>query len=422
MAKTVQEINEKIRNGKAVVVTAEEILDVVKRKGRKKAAAEVDVVTTGTFAPMCSSGAYFNVGHSKPRIKIGGGRATLNDVPVYTGLAAVDLFLGATAIPDDDPRNKIFPGKFSYGGGHVIEDLVSGKDVKLSALAYGTDCYPRRKLETWIRLEDMNQAVLFNVRNCYQNYNVAVNLSDRVIYTYMGVLQPKMRNATYCSAGQLSPLLNDPYYSTMGLGTRIFLGGGIGYVVDSGTQHNPDVRRTERGVPRMGAGTLAVKGDLKQMSPHWLRGASFTGYGASIAVGIGVPIPILDEEILEYTAVTDADLVAQVVDYSDAYPNCVAGSLGEVTYADLKSGSIRVGEKRVPTAGLSSYARAREIAAILKSWIERGSFFLTEPVSPLPSANSGIVFNPLNERPVQNHLSPPLGNSQAGATPAGKEV
>ena len=122
----------------------------------------------------------------------------------------MDFFLGATALPDDDPRNRIHPGKFSYGGGHVIEELAAGKDVRLTAHAYGTDCYPRRKLETWIRLEDMNEAVLFNMRNAYQNYNVAVNLSDRVIYTYMGVLQPNMRNATYCSAGQLSPLLNDP--------------------------------------------------------------------------------------------------------------------------------------------------------------------------------------------------------------------
>lgn len=403
MAKTIQEINEKIKSGKAVVFTAEEIIDVVKSKGRNKAASEVDVVTTGTFAPMCSSGAYFNLGHSKPRIKIGGGRATLNDVPLYTGFAAVDVFLGATAIPDDDPRNKMVPGRFPYGGGHVIEDLVAGKDVRLVAHAYGTDCYPRRKLETWIRLEDMNQAVLFNIRNGYQNYNVAVNLSDRIIYTYMGVLQPKLRNANYCSAGQLSPLMNDPFYRTIGMGTRIFLGGGVGYVVDSGTQHNPTVPRTDRGVPRVGAGTLAVTGDLKKMNSGWLRGASFTGYGTTLAVGIGVPIPILNEEILDFTTVTDADLVAQVVDYGDAYPHCVPGSLGEVTYAELKSGSIQVQGKKIPTAGLSSYARAREIAGILKGWIEKGSFLLTDPVTSLPSADSGLTFKPLNERPIGNH-------------------
>jgi uncharacterized protein (DUF39 family) len=92
----------------------------------------------------------------------------------------------------------------------VIEDLVAGKDVKLVATAYGTDCYPRRRLETWINIKDINEAVLFNPRNAYKNYNVAVNLSDKAIYIYMGMLRPRLGNANYCSAGQLSPLLNDP--------------------------------------------------------------------------------------------------------------------------------------------------------------------------------------------------------------------
>ncbi len=420
MKKTIEEINEKIARGQAVVFNAEEIIPLVRKKGLKKAAAEVDVVTTGTFAPMCSSGAYFNVGHTTPRMKLGGGAATLNGIPACTGLAAVDLFLGATAIADDDPRNRIYPGAFRYGGAHVIEDLVAGKDVKLAAEGYGTDCYPRRRLETWIRLQDMNEAVLFNVRNAYQNYNVAVNLSDRVIHTYMGVLQPGMRNATYCSAGQLSPLLNDPLYRTIGMGSRIFLGGGIGYVVGSGTQHNPGVPRTDRSVPRMGSGTLSVMGDLKQMSARWLRGASFTGYGVTLAVGIGVPIPIVDEETLHYAAVTDADIVAQVVDYSEAYPMGIAGSLGEVTYAELKSGSITVNGKKVSTSGLSSYVRAKEIAETLKGWIRDGSFLLTQPVTTLPSVDSGVCFKTLNERPVAvtalKSSGDAIENSRAGGT------
>jgi uncharacterized protein (DUF39 family) len=399
MTRTIQEINEKIKQGRAVVCTAEEIIQVVKEKGVRQAAATVDVVTTGTFAPMCSSGAYFNVGHALPRMKMGGGRVTLNEVPAYAGFAAVDILMGATAIPDDDPRNKVFPGKFAYGGGHVIEDLVAGKDVRLTAQAYGTDCYPRKTLDTWIRLADLNEAVLFNMRNAYQNYNVAVNLSDKVIYTYMGVLQPRMRNANYCTAGQLSPLLNDPYYRTIGVGTRIFLGDGEGFVVSHGTQHNPGVRRSEKGLPQVPAGTLAVTGDLKKMSPRWLRGASFTGYGVTLTLGLGIPIPILDEETLEFAAVTDAEITAPVVDYSAAYPHGKPEILGEVTVAQLKSGEISVNGKRVVTAGLSSYARAREVALILKSWIEAGTFFLTEPVAPLPSADSGYKFKLLPERP-----------------------
>ena len=401
MAKTIEEINQKIKKGGAVVFTAEEIIGVVKEKGLKQAFEEVDVVTTGTFGPMCSSGAYFNIGHSKPRIKLGGGHSYLNDVPAYAGLAAVDLFIGATATPDDDPRNKIHPGEFNYGGGHVIEELVTGKDIRLVSTAYGTDCYPRKKLETWINIKDLNEAVLFNIRNAYQNYNIAVNLSNKTIYTYMGMLKPNLGNATFCSAGQLSPLLNDPYYKTIGIGTKIFLGGGIGYVAWQGTQFNPTVARSENGVPKGGAGTLAVIGDLKQMSSRWLVGTSMVGYGPTLTVGIGIPIPILSEEILKYTTVTDDQIIGNVIDYSDAYPNRRNESLGEVTYGQLKSGKITVQGKKIPTASLSSYPRAVEIANTLKDWIKAGKFELTQPVAYLPGVESGVTFKPLNERAIE---------------------
>ncbi len=402
MAKTIKEINEKIKKGEAVVVTAEEIIDIVEKEGIKNAAQRVDVVTTGTFGPMCSSGAYLNTGHATPKIKLGGGRAYLNDVPVYTGFAAVDVYIGATAIPDDDPVNKVFPGEFKYGGGHVIEDLVGGKDVKLVATAYGTDCYPRKKLETWINIKDVNEAVLFNPRNAYQNYNVAVNLSDKTIYTYMGGLRSNLGNANYCSAGQLSPLLNDPQYTTIGVGTRIFLGGGVGHVVWHGTQHNPSAPRKENGVPCAPAAALAVLGDLKQMKPEWLLGTSMQGYGTTITVGIGIPIPILDEKICRYTAVKDDKLWAQVVDYSEAYPQGKKGSLMEVNYAQLKSGKISVQGKDVPTGSLSSYPKAVEIANILKEWIKKGDFLLSEPVVNLPGSETGYTFKPLKERPIED--------------------
>jgi len=401
MAKTIEEINKKIEEGKAVVVTAEEIIDLVRQKGTAKAAQEVDVVTTGTFGPMCSSGAYFNIGHSKPKIKLGGGRVYLNDVLAYAGLAATDIFIGANALPDDDPRNRIRPGEFNYGGGHVIEELAAGKDIALVATAYGTDCYPRKRLETWINIKDLNDAVLFNIRNAYQNYNVAVNLSNKTIYTYMGILKPNLGNANYSSAGQLSPLLNDPYYKTIGIGTKIFLGGGTGFVAWQGTQHNPAVPRTERGVPKAGAGTLAVIGDLKQMKPRWLMGTSMLGYGCTMAIGIGVPIPIISEEILHYTTVSDADIFAPVVDYAGAYPQRKPDILGEISYAQLKSGKVVIQGKKVPTASLSSYSRAVEIATILKKWILDGKFLLTEPVAPLPGVESGVTLNPLRERPLE---------------------
>lgn len=325
-------------------------------------------------------------------------KAHLNGVPAYAGIAAVDAYLGATALPESDPENRIHPGRFLYGGGHVIEDLVAGKQVKLEASGYGTDCYPRRHIETWITLQDINEAILFNPRNAYQNYGVAVNTSNKTIYTYMGVLKPRMGNASYSTSGQLSPLLNDPCYRTVGVGTRVFLGGGIGYVAWHGTQHNPSVPRGDNGVPLDGAGTLALIGDLKQMNSNWLRGVSYLGYGASLAVGIGIPIPILDEEILRCTAVTDADIYTAVVDYSSAYPERSPQDLGKVSYAELRSGVINIKGKDVRTTPLSSYAKAREIAGILKEWITGGNFLLTEPVQSLPSVDTGIELKSLEEK------------------------
>ena len=400
MGKTIAEINDKIKKGQAVVVTAEEVIDIAKKKGVAAAAKEIDVVTTGTFSPMCSSSVYMNVGHSTPRIKLGGGKVYLNDVPAYTGIAAVDIILGATALPDDDPKNKIYPGDFKYGGGHVIEELAAGKDIRLVATSYGTDCYPRKKIETLININTINEAVLFNMRNAYQNYTVAVNVGNHMLYTYMGVLKPRMGNANYSTAGQLSPLLNDPLYKTIGIGTRIFLGGGTGYVAWQGTQFNPSVPRTEKGVPKCGAGTLAVIGDLKQMKSKWLVGTSFLGYGVTLTVGIGVPIPVLDEDILHYTLVTDADILAPVVDYAEAYPQHKPDILAEVSYAELKSGKITIAGKEIPTASLSSYPGAVEIANTLKQWIKKGDFLLTEPVAALPGPESGIKLKALEERPL----------------------
>jgi len=396
MTKTYEEINEKIKNKKAVVLTAEEFIEVVDEKGLKEAAEEVDVVTTATFGPMCSSGAFINVGHSNPKIKIT--KAWLNGINAYAGLAAVDVYIGATEIPDNDPANSSGKGAFKYGGGHVIQDLIAGKDVKLKAVAYGTDCYPRKEVETWVNLKELNEACLCNPRNGYQNYGIAINKSDKTIYTYMGVLKPNVGNASYCSAGQLSPLLKDPFYKTIGIGTRIWLGGAQGYVYWQGTQHNPHAKRNENGCPIGGAGTLAVVGDLKQMDAEFIVGTSMHGYGTTLTVGIGVPIPILNEEIAKYAALKDEELEAPIIDYSGDYPNCKSSDLGTRNYKELKSGKITIDGKEVPTASLSSYPKAVKIAGLLKEEIKSGKFLLSKPLQHLPGPEWSEKFKPLKIR------------------------
>jgi len=378
--RTYEEINEKIRKGDAVVLRADEFKRLAEVKGYENVAKEVDVVTTGTFGAMCSSGAVINLGHSDPPIKID--KAWINDVPVCHPGAAVDLYIGAAQMSETKP--------FEYGGGHVIEDLIRGEEVELRATAYGTDCYPRTRLETTITKYDLNQFYMLNFRNSYQKYVCATNGRDTVIYTYMGKLLPQYGNATFSGAGELNPLINDPEYETIGIGTRIFLGGAKGYVIGEGTQHDPGNQM----------GTLMVKGNCMEMDARFVRGAAITRYGTSIYVGLGIPIPILNLKIAKNIAVmTDENIMVKVLDYG--VPRRSRPVLREVSYRELKSGKIEILGKTVKVSPLSSLKGAIEIAEILKKWIEDGRFFLSKPVENLPRDS---VFKPMKERAVTKRM------------------
>jgi len=371
-----EEINEKIKKGEAIVLTAEEFIELVEKSGLEKAAKEVDVVTTGTFGAMCSSGAFLNFGHSEPPIKMW--HCWLNDVPAYRGLAAVDAYIGATAMSETKG--------LEYGGGHVIEDFVSGKEIQLRADAYGTDCYPRKYIETTITLDDLNQAILLNPRNAYEHYNAATNSTPETIYTYMGTLLPSYGNITYSGSGQLSPIYKDKNLETIGIGTRIFLGGGVGYIIGEGTQHSPQNQ----------FGTLMVRGDLKQMKPRYLRGASFYKYGTTLYVGVGIPIPIINEKVAASAALRDEDIYTNLLDYG--VPSRNRPIIKKVSYAELKSGKVKLGDKEVSSSSLSSYKVAREIAETLKKWIRERSFFLSRPAELLPNYGE---FKPLEARKAE---------------------
>jgi len=370
--RTIAEINQKIKTGDIQVLTAEEMKNLVESSGVEVAYKEVDVVTTGTFGAMCSSGAIINIGHSDPPIKIQ--RAWINDVEVSHPGAAVDLYIGATMMSETEP--------FEYGGGHVIEDLIAGKEVELRATSQGTDCYPRTKLDTTLTKDDLNQFYLLNFRNCYQRYVCATNSRDEIIYTYMGKLLPRFRNASYSGAGALNPLMNDPDYETIGVGTRIFLGGAQGYVIGEGTQHDPTNR----------FGTMMVRGDCKKMSPEFISGGAFTKYGTSLYVGIGIPIPILNEGLAKKTALRDEEIFTDIVDYG--VPRRERPKLGKVNYATLKSGEVTINGRTIKVSSLSSLKKARKIAETLKSWIENGSFYLSAPAETLPTDS---VCNPMKQ-------------------------
>jgi len=382
--KTYEEINHKLKAGKAVVLTAEEVSEMAKQLSPEEIVEKVDVVTTATFGAMCSSGAIINFGHSNPPMRME--KIRLNGVPCYEGLAAVDSYIGATACDPERPE---------YGGAHVIQDLLEGKDVELEAWAKGTDCYPRKHIKTKININTVNEFTLFNPRNAYQNYNVAVNTTKTIKHTYMGTLLPNLRNATYSTSGELSPLLNDPEFKAIGLGTRIFLGGTQGFVVWPGTQFHTTRPKNEHGIPVTNAATIAVMGNLKEMSADYIQAAYYEKYGVSMFVGIGIPIPVLNADIAKRVSINNSQIETSVLDYGTVG----TPKLGQVTYEELRSGSIKVKGKRIRTAPVASLTKARKIADELKKWLLDGEFEVTKPVQMFP-ANTSL--NGLKETEADN--------------------
>lgn len=390
MERTIAEINEKISQGKARVSTIEALKVRAAETGITRVFEEIDVVTTGTFEPMESSGAFINLGHTDPPINIR--QCWLDGIPAYTGMGAVDLYLGATGEADasgsgDRSELETRPGAGSErGGGHAIEDLIAGKPIYLRAIGRVSDCYPRSSFETTINRHTINQFYLYNPRNLYQNFIVGVNAGDRPLYTYLGPLQPRLFNAVYSNPGAISPLINDPDLELVGIGTRIFLGGGIGYITGEGTQHFPNQKRLPNRTPIGPAATVAVTGDAKQMHSRWVRGCYFKQYGPSLMLGLGIPFPVLNEKVVAACAVRDEDIVAPIVDFS--IPRRVRPTFGLVSYAQLKSGRITIEGKTVRVAPLASISLSRKVAIELKGWIDAGKFTLTEPVAPLPKERS----------------------------------
>jgi len=378
--RSIEEINEKIRNGKAVVLTAEQVSAMGKEMTPAEITRRVDVVTTATFGPMCSSGAFINFGHTTPPMRME--KITLNNVPAYGGIAAVDAYIGATetAMPHD-----------TYGGAHVIEDLIAGKDVLLQASAKGTDCYPRTEIKTLIDKSSINEFIMFNPRNAYQNYNVAVNSTSKLKFTYMGTLLPAFGNANFSTSGELSPLLNDPELRTIGIGTRIFFGGTTGYVAWNGTQFNTGKPLNEHGIPVGNAATLALISDAKHMSTQFIKAAYFEKYGVTMFVGIGIPVPVLDEDMARRLSIRNSQIETNIIDYGSGNFEI----LGQTDYESLFSGEISLNGKKIRTAPLSSVKVARGIADHLKKEITEGRFLLTQPVALFP-VTTGL--NSLNIR------------------------
>jgi len=198
----------------------------------------------------------------------------------------------------------------------------------------------------------------------------------------MGMLLPNCGNISFSGSGLLNPITNDPAFRVIGSGVPAFLCGAPGMIVGEGTQHSP----------AGGFGTLMVTADMKRMSPDFLRAATMTGYGVTLYVGLGIPLPVLDLDMVRSTAVRDEDIIVDIIDYG--IPSRDRPSLRKVSYAELKSGGIELNGEEVRTSPLSSYRRAREVALTLKSWVEEGKLDLALPTRKIDATRKA---HPLRE-------------------------
>ncbi|MBN1620617.1 homocysteine biosynthesis protein [candidate division WOR-3 bacterium] len=371
MKKSFEEIKEKIKAGKGVVLTAEEFKELAREKTPKELAEKVDVVTTATFSPMCSSGAFLNFKNCRPPIRME--EIYLNGVRAHAGIAAADAYVGATQISEENPE---------YGGANVIHSLVKGEKILLEAKAKGTDCYPKKNLKVLVDKSGINEAFLFNPRNAYQNYAAAVNTSEKDLQTYMGILVRNCGNINFCTAGEISPLINDPFLEAIGIGTKIFLCGAQGFVCWNGTQHDTCPKRNNRGIPLKNAASISVIGDLKKMDRNFISPVYFKGYGLSLYVGIGIPIPIIDENAAFYAAVRNSEIDVPLVDFSSEEKKV----LKYFKYEELLSGKAEIKGKKVKTNLISGLRKSKKISCLLKMNILSGDFIITELSSRLPEA------------------------------------
>jgi len=367
------EIQAKIAAGEAAVLTAGEFKLLAREADAEELCRRVDAVTVATFAPMCSSGVFINFGHGSPPIRME--ELSLDGVPAYGGVAAVDAYLGATAERPGDP---------GFGGAHVIETLVRGGEVRLEARGKGTDCYPGRSVSARVRLADLNEAWFDNPRNAYQNYGAGTNGSDRALRTYLGVLEPRYGTVSYATSGELSPLLNDPQARFIGAGTAAWVGGAVGMVTGCGTQFDTEVPVNGKGLPVRGSRTLALRADLKAADPRFVAAAAVPGYGVSLFLGVAFCLPVTDAEAARALSVRDEDITVQVRDYGAAGRPVVL----ETSYAELRSGSVEIAGVRSRSACSSSLAKARELARELRDLVRAGRFPVRPPVEALPARAS----------------------------------
>ncbi len=306
------EIVDRVKRGKAVVMTSQEVCELV-GSGNAKELKRVDVVTTATRAVMSGTYAVLSFPVAEPHTFLRAKMVRMNGVPAQVGpcpnenLGVLDVVIFGTTHSRDNPE---------YGGGHLFRDLVERRPVLVDVT---TD--KGRRFTVEVGLDEMPHARLFGSRHAFKNYSAFVNPSDEPISTIFHArgFEPCCGGATFSGCGQINPIKNDPLLESIGTGTRILLNGGDGFVIGTGTRSCSD------------RPNLAGFGDMHQMDPEYM-GGFLTSAGPECICSWAVPIPVTTNTILSEIARLDRDICLPIMDVVTRTP------LGSADYGDVWEG------------------------------------------------------------------------------------
>ncbi|MEI7856542.1 MAG: methanogenesis marker 16 metalloprotein [Methanomicrobiales archaeon] len=311
--KTIEEINRKIAGGTAVVCTAAELKERI-AEDETITAADVDVVTTGTFGVMSGTLAVLHLPVTAPGTFRHAEKVWLNGVPAIPGpcpnegLGSVDLVVYGTA-----------RASATYGGGHLFRDIVAGHEVAVEVES------SHERFSRTVTLADMGHARLITTRSAFRNYLAVLNTKPdtvQTIFSAKGLTGP-YTEVSVSGCGDINPLQNDPGFRVIGPGTRILLNGGTGYVMGTGT-------RSSREKPN-----IAAYGDMHAMIPE-MMGGFVTSLGPECNTSVAIPIPVLDDAVLAGLRITNDGIPLPVADVRDRVPFATA------CYADVWDGTDSV--------------------------------------------------------------------------------
>lgn len=314
---TIREINERLKKGEAVVMTAAAFKQEV-RRGHAFQVGEVDVVTCATRSIMSGTAAMFVVPVSGPGVFARAKRIWLNGVPGEPGpapnerLGVVDVLIQGTAHSEVDPSG--------YGGGHLFRDMLEGKEIHAEVESVEGKFFASR-----FTLGDLEFARYYTFRNSFRNYSAFGNIKNMDAYRenprsiFAHRFFPQGMGVSFSGGGELSPLENDRALRTLRVGTKVLVNRAPGVIVGCGTRAKPE------------KANLSLVADMFAMDPEFLGGFK-TSYGPEITNSVAVPIPLLDQELIDGLAgALDEKIPLPVADLGDRIP------LEFKTYADVWS-------------------------------------------------------------------------------------